>query len=210
MRKLIACIALLSLSILTATAEIKVKKENKILLIEFYYPKDSVSDLFNENDLGMDYIVKDLREALITADREKCNTAILYDREGGMFKIIKGKEKFHDVEATIESLVGDIEGMSYTEFKEGKIIGERKVRDAGAKYRQDTYLNGKLQSTYEADWSQGWFAPTTSTYKSGADTYETRTYYLPPSTKTVYDREPGTNVTVPGSMVFTKKMYRAN
>ncbi len=48
-----------------------------------------------------------------------------------------------------------------------------------AQYHSDIYRNGVKESSYSSDWTSGYFAPTTSTYKSGGVTYTTKTYYTP-------------------------------
>ena len=194
MRKLIFVILAMSLTI-TSIADIKTKKNGKTLMVEFYYPNDS--SLFGTDSLSLDYIMKDISEAFSEAAAQNCTGVILYDKDGGTAQVIVGKNVIKAPEGKLQDLRQSIE-----------VIGHSTVRTSGAKYRQETYLNGKLQSTYESDWSAGWFAPETSTYKSGGDTYVTKTFYIPPKSETKEIREPGTSRIIDGNVIYTRKMYR--
>lgn len=205
MRRVALVILAMSLAI-AAMAEIKTRKEGKTLLVEFYYPKDT--SLFGTDSLSLDYIMGDISEAFSLAATQKCNGIIFYDKDGGTSSVIVGKGVIHSPEAKLAEIRESIEGMWETQSIPGKVIGHSTVRTSGAKYRQETYLNGKLQSTYESDWSAGWFAPETSTYKSGGDTYVTKTFYVPPKSETKEIREPGTSRIIDGNVIYTRKMYR--
>ena len=191
---------------ITSLADIKTKKNGKTLMVEFYYPNDS--SLFGTDSLSLDYIMKDISEAFSEAAAQKCTGVILYDKDGGTAQVIVGKNVIKAPERKLQDLRQSIENMRETQYIPGKVIGQTISKTVGAKYRQETYLNGKLQNTYESDWSSGWFAPETSTFKSGGDTYVTKTYYVPPRKETQDVREPGTSVDIDGNVVYTRKMYR--
>lgn len=205
MRRLALVIVAISLAI-AAMAEVKTRKEGKTLLVEFYYPKDT--SLFGTDSLSLDYIMKDISEAFSEAAAQKCNGIIFYDKDGGTSSVIVGKGVIQSPEGKLSEIRESVEGMWETQFTPGKVIGHSTKRTSGAKYRQETYLNGKLQSTYESDWSAGWFAPETSTYRSGSDTYVTKTFYVAPKSEIKEIREQGTSVLIPGNVVYARKMYR--
>lgn len=205
MRKLALVILAMSLTIV-AMADTKTKKTGKTLLVEFYYPKDT--SLFGTDSLSLEYIMRDIGEAFSEAASLKCTGMILYDKDGGTSNVIVGKGVIKSPEGKLSEIRESIENMRETQYIPGKLIGHTTVKRSGAKYRQETYLNGKLQSTYESDWSHGWFAPETSTYKSGRDTYVTKTFYVGPQSETKEVREQGTSVMIPGNAVFARKMYR--
>jgi hypothetical protein len=58
-----------------------------------------------------------------------------------------------------------------------------------AQYHSDTYKNGVEESSYSSDWTSGYFAPKTSTYRSGGDTYTTKTYYTPQKIEYRWERQ---------------------
>ena len=205
MRKVALVILAMSLAI-AAMAEIKTRKEGKTLLVEFYYPKDTA--LFGTDSLSLDYIMRDIRDAFSEAANLKCTGIILYDKSGEASNIIVGKDIIKIPDAKLAEIRQSIEDMSETQYIQGKVTGQKRVTASGAKYRQETYLNGKLQSTYESDWSAGWFAPETSTFKSGGDTYVTKTFYVPPRSEMKEIREQGTSTLIPGNVVYARKMYR--
>lgn len=203
MKRIFVVILMIVLSAITAKTEIKTKKEGKILLVEFYIPRDSTALFESDSTMSWSFVEKDLQDALIHASQGNYRSMIIYDKDGDIFMIFKGKEQL-----TMSHISEKIDQLGYIKHIEGEIIGKKTIKRSVAKYRQDTYLNGKLHDTYESDWSSGWFAPKTSTYKSGGDTYETRTYYLPPSSETVEVRGPGEDVEVKGYTVFAEKVYR--
>ena len=78
---------------------------------------------------------------------------------------------------TLEKIISEF--SKFDEFE--NIYGDsiRKTITTPAQYHSDTYKNGVKESSYTSDWNSGYFAPKTSTYKSGYDTYTTKTYYTP-------------------------------
>lgn len=203
MKRMFFFALLIALSMPTTWADIKTRKEGKTLLVDFLISKDSTA-LFQEDSIPQwSYFEKDIQDALNAVAQQKCNAMIVYDKDGQIYKIFKGKDQL-----TMKHIKDICDGMTYTKHIDGDVIGKKTVKRNVAKYRQDTYLNGKLQSRYESDWSSGWFAPTTSTYKNGGDTYETRTYYYPPTTETVEIRGPGEDVKIEGYTVFAEMVYR--
>lgn len=207
MRKLLIITALLSVSFVTK-GEIKTRKEGKTLIVEFFYPKSS--ELFDEQ-ITIDYISKDISDAFAQAQEQKCNTMLFCDNKNNFFRIFKGKEQIVAKEEATNAIIKAIEEMDEWEDVPGKIIGKKTVKSSGAKYRSETYLNGKLKDTYESDWSAGWFAPETSTYQSGSDIFVTKTFYVPPKTETIYERAPGERqLKESGVKVFAKQVYRSS
>ena len=202
--KRIICLALVLMTVSPVIwADIKTRKEGKVLVVDFYIPRDSTALFESDSLMSWSFIEKDLQEVLDIASQQKCNAILLRDKKDEYFKIVKGKEYL-----TMDYLKGIIDEMSHTTFVPGKVIGHEKVRASGAKYRQETYLNGKLHDTYESDWTSGWFAPKTSTYRSGGDTYVTQTFYVPPADKIIEKREPGKEVKIEGYIVFAEDVYR--
>lgn len=207
MKRILLSIAfLITVSLTSMMADVKVRKDGKILLVEFHMPQST--DLYNEGSLSMDYILSDMKGALETASAQKCNTIVIYDNNGQIMKIIKGKERINDIQGTLGMMKGYIEDMAHTETIPGKIIGVSNRKTGNARYRQETYINGQLQSSYETEWTQGPFETKSSMYKSGNDIITTKTFYLPPSYETIMNREPGTTVEIDGPTEFVKKAYR--
>jgi len=116
-----------------------------------------------------------------------------------------GKENLEDADTQVAKFKSKIEEMKSFDFVEGK---EKRIERVNipSKYRSETYLNGELIDTYESDWDSGYFKTTTSTYKSGKDTYLTKTFYVPPKT---IEKEyaTGESVEVAGIVNFVNKVY---
>ncbi|MBQ6286967.1 MAG: hypothetical protein IJK73_04850 [Bacteroidales bacterium] len=203
MKKFVCIAFLIVLPYLVAEAEIRTKKTGKILSVEFYIPKDSTALFENEEPVTWPYIENDIRKVVEEVARQKCKTLIFYDKEGKIFKAFKGKDQL-----TIKFINYSIESLECTKYIQGEVIGKKTVQKNSAKYRMDTYLNGKLYDTYESDWTSGWFAPTTSTYKSEGHTFVTKTYYLAPSSETIEVRAPGKYVKTEGYTIFAESVYR--
>ena len=107
-----------------------------------------------------------------------------------MDKIVKDFSKFDKVEVTYGDSV-----------RTSTIIP--------AQYHSDTYKNGRLESEYSSDWTQGYFAPKTSTYKSGGDTYTTKTYYTPVRYKYEWSRPvKETKIIQKGETIRLKEIYK--
>lgn len=79
----------------------------------------------------------------------------------------------------------------FAAFDEVKVVYGDSVlvtKKTPAQYHKDTYINGKLDSQFTSDWEQGYFKPSTSTFKRGNDTYTSKTYYTAPKYSNSWER----------------------
>lgn len=189
----------LSFSLQTIDAKVRIEKVSKIAVARFY--------IDNYDSVSMQIVEQDFVDALKEAQTMKVNTFMLYENSGGPFLIIKGKKELFQVDKYLEELKKRIENMTTRDFKQGEVKSSRQVLASGAKYRSETYLNGRLTDTYETDWDAGYFKPSTSTYKSSSGTYVTKTFYVAPKYKTEYTYEKGTTTTIEGIYHFARKIY---
>ena len=189
----------LSFSLQTIDAKVRIEKVSKIAVARFY--------IDNYDSVSMQIVEQDFVDALKEAQTMKVKTFMLYENSGGPFLIIKGKEELFQVDKYLEELKKRIENMTTRDFKQGEVKSSRQVLASGAKYRSETYLNGRLTDTYETDWDAGYFKSSTSTYKSSSGTYVTKTFYVAPKYKTEYTYEKGTTTTIEGIYHFARKIY---
>ena len=201
---LIIIISLIAFSSQTVEAKFKIEKVSyKIAVVRFY--------IDNYDYVSMQMVEQDFVDALQEAHTMKVKTFILYSNSGMPFLIINGKEEMLQVDKYLDKLKKEIDDMTTYEFQQGKVKSSRLVFVSGAKYRSETYLNGKLSDIYESDWDAGYFKPSTSTYtcrtSNGMDVYVTKTFYVAPKYKTEYTYEKGTTTTIQGIYHFARKVY---
>lgn len=195
----LATLLLLGFSIQTLEAKVKIEKVSKVAVARFY--------IDNYDSVTIQMVEQDFVDALQKAHTMKVNTFMLYSNSGSPFFIIKGKEEMLQVDKHLSELKKKIDDMTTRDFKQGEVKSSRQVLASGAKYRSETYLNGRLTDTYESDWDAGYFKPSTSTYKSSSGTYVTKTFYVAPKYKTEYTYEKGTTTTIEGIYHFARKIY---
>lgn len=112
----------------------------------------------------------------IAASEKKVKQIQLREKNGGMLGWAN-KTNLSSLYSVFDNIVKDFSKFDKIEITYGDSV--RTSITIPAQYHSDTYINGKLESEYSSDWTQGYFAPKTSTYKSGRDTYTTKTYYTP-------------------------------
>ena len=182
------------------SASIRTEKTSKNLIVDFYATRNT--------EIDFEYIEKDIRQAFSKAIQQKCNSILFRNNKGSFFKIIKGKDEVTKVEYYINEIKNEIDAMSIIDYKEGKLLRTEKTRISGPKYRSETYINGRLDSTYETDWTLGYFTTETSTYKSGNYTYVTKTFYVPEKYDIKEIRETGTKTIIQsGISSFVTETY---
>ena len=199
MKRIVVALALIVAFEFCSMARIETQKSGKYLAVKFYAP--------NLESVTEELFIKDYWDAIEFAKAKKCHTISFYGNDGFTFCFIKGYEEIEKADRYLAELLEKIPSMATTEFIQGEKIGTERVSVAGAKYRQETYLNGKLHDVYESDWDSGPFAPRTSTYISGGDTYVTKTFYVAPKHADKAKYGEGSYVTTPGITVFAKKTY---
>lgn len=168
MNKLVLFFVLLLLS-QTSKSEI-VYEINKyhVMIVTFVSKTDSLTtDLFE----------LDWKKAIqIASTNKKVKQIQLKDNSGGIIGWAD-KKNISSLNNILDKIIQD-----FPTFDKRQIIYGDSVKTTTiipAQYHSDVYKNGRLESEYSSDYTQGFFAPKTSTYKSGSDTYTTRTYYTP-------------------------------
>jgi len=182
---------------LSLSADFRANKSGKVLIVELTATPNT--------EITMELIKEDFLKAMSKAVSLKCKALELKDKNGEYYFIVVGKEELLQPDKHFDRLAKQIEAMKTSTF----IKGEAKVikYKTSAMYVSETYLNGKLKDTYESEWTSGPFTPKTSTYRTGLDTYVTKTYYRPPQTKESIEYGPGTSTTIPGIINFAEKCF---
>jgi hypothetical protein len=199
MKRMIICVFFLIAFELILSARIETQRNGKYLAVRFY--ADSLEIVTEE------YFAEDFWNAIAIAKAQKCNTISFYGNDGFTFCFINGKDEINMADVYLDDILKNIAGMEEQKYIQGEEIGSERVTVSGAKYRQETYLNGKLHDVYESDWDSGPFAKRESTYRSGGDTYVTKTFYVPPKHTNKAKYAAGSYVTIPGIVVFAEKTY---
>lgn len=139
---------------------------------------------------------KELTTDLFKSDWDKAIDIALSNQKVTQvqFKNVKGeiltwimRNDLSNSSSVFDKLVSDFSNYDEVEIIYGDSVLER--NKIPAQYHKDTYLNGKLESQFSSDWNQGYFKPTTSTYKSGNNIYRTETYYTPVQYNNRWKRE---------------------
>lgn len=184
---------------LSLSATIITKKDGKLLLVEFH--AESIAAVDTET------IVKDFNDAFDMAIQKKCNSIVFKERNGEFYMIVSGAEEVKAKDKYLDKLRTDIDGMATEESTLGEVIATHKEMVSGPKYRVETYHNGKLYSTYETDWSHGYFRPETSTYRSGSITIVDKKMYVEPKYKEVNTYNGSVTVRTEGYEVLAHRLY---
>lgn len=200
MKKFITALSIFFLLSMTASAAVRTSlkgSKGDVLVAEFY--------LLTSDSLTVDYVLNDYKDLLERAvNNKKCKSIYIFTADNSLYKIIK-KDTL-DVSKELNRFETNFDNITYT-ASVSIPNGTRREFVSGPKYVSKTYHNGRLDSVYESDWSGGSFSTETSTYRSGYDTYETKTYYQPAQYKTVTDYKI-VKTTYTGLDVFANVFYR--
>lgn len=181
------------------SATVVTKKSGKSLIVEFHTKSLS--------EVSIEYIETDFRKAMAEANNQNSSTVLFKDNVGNFYKIVKGKDKISQVDQCCNELKNEIAKMAVHSSVQGEKIKTERVKLRNPQYRSETYINGRLDSTYETDWTTGYFPPETSSYKTGNRTYVIKTYYVPEQygMKDVF--APSYTITTQGIQIFINKVY---
>ncbi len=192
--------ATLAMSIsLSAQARVSYSANKKTLTAFFSAADDEI--------VTMDSFKRDWYDAVQYAIDNKYKCLIFQGANGEYFQVIKGNEQLYNADWYWSVLEGKIAKMGSTTYIQGEEIGRENVKVSGPKYVSETFINGKRDSIYESDWHNGPFPTETSTYKSGGDTYVTKTYYRPAKYEEKIKYAPGKRIVVTGIEEFAKQTY---
>lgn len=127
-----------------------------------------------------------LQAIKIATKEKKVKQVQLNDSKGGIIGW-SNINSLHSLNEIFEQVIS-----GFKDFDEYEIIYGDSVRHrltTPAQYHSDTYRNGVIESSYSSDWTSGYFAPKTSTYKSGGVTYTIKTYYTPQKVEYKWERQ---------------------
>ncbi len=117
------------------------------------------------------------------------------------------RNNLYSLNETLKKIISD-----FSKFDEYEPIYGDSVRETittPAQYHSDVYRNGVKESSYSSDWNSGYFAPKTSTYKSGGVTYKTETYYTPMKIEYRWVRQfKGTKIIRSGESFRLSQIYK--
>jgi hypothetical protein len=128
----------------------------------------------------IDLFKSDWNNAINIASSNKSVKQIQFkNADGGLLTWID-KNNFINSSKIFEEIVSQFSSFDEIETTYSDNVSEWKMKlKTPPQYHSDTYKNGKLVDTYSSDWKQGPFPASSSTYKSGGDTYITKTYFTP-------------------------------
>ena len=199
MKRVFVYLAFLFALEINVDARIETQRSGKYLAVRFYAP--------NAESVTEEMFTKDFWDAIEVAKKTKCHTISFYGSDGFTFCFIKGVDEIEKADIYVSEILEKSPEMETKDYVQGEQIGTTRETVAGAKYRQETYLNGRLHDVYESDWDSGPFAARTSTYTSGRDVYVTKTFYVAPKHANKPKYGEGSYIVTPGIVVFAKKVY---
>ena len=163
-------LSLYTLSSIYADIEYNINKYG-VMFVYFVVVDDNPTvDLFN----------RDWNNAINIASSNKSVKQIQFKIADGGSLVWIDKNNFSNSNKLFEDIVSQFSSFDEIETIYSDNVSEWKMKlTTPPQYHSDTYKNGKLVETYSSDWNQGPFSASSSTYKSGGDTYITKKYYTP-------------------------------
>ena len=139
-----------------------------------------ISISIHETDnMSINHLLDEFDKVIAIANDNKCKSIMIKDKDGNTWDVYVSHTKMWDTTYS-KKLLDTILAMKSTDTIYGKIIGTENVyRYEQAMYISETYVDGKLESTYSSEWTGDPFPSKTSTYTSSGSTWRTKTYYQP-------------------------------
>ena len=163
----------------------------------------------NGDSITIEQFRNDYDTMVKMATDKKCKTLVVMDAQDQVFTIINMSVSPQDCFGRLETAIHSYDEIIILSPEEVKV--EEIQHHEKAKYKSDTYINGKLDNTYESDWDMGPFEKkqSTLTYVDG-DVYTTVSYYVPPRdwTEKKERRIPARTAKVTNMTKATERFYK--
>lgn len=169
MKKICLCFYLTFCTVLFLNANIEYNvNKHGVMFVHF---------VVNDENPTIDLFKNDWNNAVnIAASNNSVKQIQFMDSKDDIIAWIN-KDNYSNAYNVLDAVIKKFDSFNETENVYGdSVLVKKRIP---AQYHSDTYINGKLESTYSSDWNHGYFPPSTSTYVSGGVTYVTKKYFTP-------------------------------